>query len=59
MINILNLKAMSEKEFNELRKEVHENNVMLSAICHALSSLQSVIPSLVSNRLKEKEENNE
>ena len=48
---------MSEKEFNELRKEVHENNVMLSAICHALSSLQSVIPSLVSNRLKEKEEN--
>ena len=49
---------MSEKEFNELRKEVHENNVMLSAICHALSSLQSVIPNLVSERLKEKEDPN-
>ena len=59
MINILNLKAMSEKEFNELRKEVHENNVMLSAICHALSSLQSVIPNLVSERLKEKEDPHE
>jgi hypothetical protein len=59
MIIILNLKAMSEKEFNELRKEVHENNVMLSAICHALSSLQSVIPNLVSERLKEKEDPHE
>ena len=56
MIIILNLKSMSEKEFNELRKEVHENNVMLSAICQALSSLKSVIPNLVSERLKDKED---
>lgn len=50
---------MNEKEFNELRKEVHENNVMLSAICQALSSLQSVIPNLVSERLKEKEDHHD
>lgn len=50
---------MSEKEFNELRKEVHENNIMLSAICQALSSLKSVIPNLVSERLKEKEDPHE
>lgn len=50
---------MTEKEIQELKKEVHENNIMLSAIIHALSSLQSVIPNLVSNRLKEKEAQNE
>ena len=50
---------MSEKEFQEMKQEIHENNVMLSAICQALGSLSSVIPSLVSNRLKEKEENHE